>query len=78
MLSPTGETQTRKLVKHYEKLKAEGVSENELVQKTIEAVGVERQQQQDAPKLTARNSDSVTAHVLKDADLKNIFTEEKK
>ncbi|XP_026324884.1 28S ribosomal protein S23, mitochondrial isoform X2 [Hyposmocoma kahamanoa] len=78
MLSSTGETQTRKLVKHYEKLKAEGVPENELVQRSVEAVGVERQQQQDVPKLTARNPDSVTANVLKDADLKNIFTEEKK
>lgn len=78
MFSPTGETQTRKLVKQYEKLKAEGVSENELVQKTVEAVGVERQQQQDAPKLTPKNSESVTANVLRDADLKNIFTEEKK
>lgn len=78
MLSPTGETQTRALVKQYEKLKAEGISDDELVQKSVEAVGIERQQQHDAPKFTAKNPDSVTAHVLKDADLKNIFTDEKK
>lgn len=77
MLSQTGETQTRTLVKQYENLKTEGISDDELVQKSVEAVGVERQQHHDAPKFTAKNPDSVTAHVLKDANLKNIFTEEK-
>ncbi|CAG5050076.1 unnamed protein product [Parnassius apollo] len=72
MLSPAGETQVKKLIQQYEKLKSEGVPENELIEKSVAAVSTERQL--DA-KISPKNPDSVTAQVLAEADLKNIFKE---
>lgn len=71
MLNPSGETQTKKLVQQYEKLKAEGVPENELVEKSAAAIVSERQQE--TPKIIPKNPDSVTAQILAEADIKNIF-----
>uniref|UniRef100_A0A1E1WSS3 Small ribosomal subunit protein mS23 n=1 Tax=Pectinophora gossypiella TaxID=13191 RepID=A0A1E1WSS3_PECGO len=71
MLNPAGETHTKKLIQQYEKLKSEGVPESELIEKSVSAIGLERQQE--APKAVPKNPDSVTSHVLADADLENIF-----
>lgn len=73
MLSPTGETHIKKLVKHYEKLKSEGVPENELVEKCTAAVDSQRQAEAPPIKIIAKNPESATAQVLAEADLKNIF-----
>ncbi|KAL0893213.1 hypothetical protein ABMA27_014821 [Loxostege sticticalis] len=74
MLNPSGETQTQRLLKQYEKLKSEGVAEEELVEKAASVVESDRLEIVKA-KLTPQNPDSVTAQVLVDADLKNIFKE---
>ncbi|XP_047995158.1 probable 28S ribosomal protein S23, mitochondrial [Leguminivora glycinivorella] len=73
MLSPTGETPIKKLVKQYEKLKSEGVPETELVEKASAAVDTQyaqRQQEAAQQKTIVKNPDSVTAQVLAEADLK--------
>ncbi|XP_063618608.1 small ribosomal subunit protein mS23 [Cydia splendana] len=77
MLSPTGETPIKKLVKQYEKLKSEGVPETELVEKASATVDTQYTQRQEAApqKPIVKNPDSVTAQVLAEADLKNIFNE---
>ncbi|XP_014366873.2 28S ribosomal protein S23, mitochondrial [Papilio machaon] len=72
MLNPSGETQTKRLIQQYEKLKSEGVPEKELIEKSVAAVSVERQL---ASKTIPKNPDSVTAQVLGSADIKNIFKE---
>ncbi|XP_075973714.1 mitochondrial ribosomal protein S23 [Anticarsia gemmatalis] len=72
------ETPTKRLVQQYEKLKAEGVPEAELVQKSVEVTGAtyaERQVESPVAKATSTNRDSVTSKVLAEADLKNIFKE---
>ncbi|XP_034830650.1 small ribosomal subunit protein mS23-like isoform X2 [Maniola hyperantus] len=74
MLSLTGETQTRKLIEKYQQLQSEGVAEEDSLQKSVEAVGSARQTTE-ATKMTPKNPDSVTAKVLAEADLKNIFKE---
>ncbi|KAJ8729993.1 hypothetical protein PYW07_017031 [Mythimna separata] len=74
MISPT-ETQTKRLVQQYEKLKSEGVPEEELIEKAAAVVGSERQLEVAKAKVTAQSPDSVTAKVLADADIKNIFSE---
>ncbi|KAI5651796.1 hypothetical protein NE865_00133 [Phthorimaea operculella] len=81
MLNPTGEAPIKKLVNRYEKLKSEGVPESELVQKSVEAEGLERQQlrqerQDKAETLRPKNPESATAQVLAEADLKNIFKDQ--
>ncbi|CAH2266819.1 28S ribosomal protein S23, mitochondrial [Pararge aegeria] len=73
MLSLTGETQTKKLVQKYQQLQSEGVAEEELVQKSAEAVGNARQATTETYKVVTKIPDSVTAKVLAEADLKNIF-----
>ncbi|XP_073945484.1 mitochondrial ribosomal protein S23 [Choristoneura fumiferana] len=73
MLSPTGETHIKKLVKQYEKLKSEGVPENELVEKCTAAVDSQRQPEAPPTKIIVKNPESATAQVLAEADLKNIF-----
>lgn len=75
MLNPEGETQSKKLIKQYEKLKSEGVPESELIDKTVAAVGAERQLETAKVASTPQNPDSVSAQVLAEADLKNIFNE---
>lgn len=75
MLNPEGETQSRKLIKQYEMLKAEGVADNELIEKSVAAVGAERQLEAAKTTSTPKNPDSVTSQVLAEADLKNIFNE---
>ncbi|KAJ0177312.1 hypothetical protein K1T71_007321 [Dendrolimus kikuchii] len=76
MLNPTSETQTKRLLQQYEKLKSEGVAEDELIEKSVAAVDIERQlEAPKTPKTTVNNPESVTAQVLADADIKNIFKE---
>lgn len=78
MLNPSSETHTRKLLQQYEKLKAKGVPEEELLQKAFEAVGVERQQARDMPAITSTvGPKSITGQVLSDANIQNIFKEDK-
>lgn len=69
MLSPSGETQTKRLLNQYEKLKTEGVPESELVEKTVSAVESDRvaYQETKATKITPQNPDSVTSQVLTNA-----------
>lgn len=74
MISQT-ETQTKRLIQQYEKLKSEGVPEEELMEKSAAVVGSERQLEAAKIKVTAQNPDSVTAKVLAEADIKNIFSE---
>ncbi|CAB3224327.1 unnamed protein product [Arctia plantaginis] len=68
------ETSTKRLIQQHQKLKAEGVAEEELINKSAEAVGTERQAEI-ATKVIPKNKDSVTAKVLAEADIKNIFKE---
>ncbi|XP_068631817.1 small ribosomal subunit protein mS23 [Battus philenor] len=72
MLNLSGETQTKRLIQQYEKLKSEGVPEIELIEKSVAAVSTERQI---ASKITPKNRDSVSGQVLADAQLINIFKE---
>ncbi|XP_063825076.1 small ribosomal subunit protein mS23 [Ostrinia nubilalis] len=74
MLSPSEETHTKRLLKRYEKLKSEGVAEDQLVEKAASEVASERQEFVKA-KLTPQNPDSITAQVLTDVKLKDIFNE---
>nr|XP_021192122.2 probable 28S ribosomal protein S23, mitochondrial [Helicoverpa armigera] len=76
MISQT-ETQTKKLIQQYEKLKSEGVPENELIEKSAAVVGSERQLEATIAKVNIQSPNSVTAQVLADADIKNIFSEKK-
>ncbi|XP_013199603.2 small ribosomal subunit protein mS23 [Amyelois transitella] len=77
MLIPGGETQTKRLLHQYEKLKSEGVPEEELIQKSAAIVESDRQEAIAArsSKIVAKNPESATAKVLAEADLKNIFEE---
>lgn len=83
MLAQNNDTQTKRLVQQYEKLKAEGVAEEELIEKSATAVGLERKEQYEAStaaafaskQVTPENPNSVTAKVLSEANLKNIFKE---
>ncbi|KOB71534.1 putative mitochondrial ribosomal protein [Operophtera brumata] len=79
LLGQNNETQTKRLVQQYQKFQAEGVPEEELVEKSATAVGAERKEQYEAIKATRAqtpaNPESVTAKVLSEADLKNIFKE---
>lgn len=79
MLSQNNETQTKRLVQQYQKFQAEGGPEEELVEKSATAVGAERKEQYEAFQATRAqtpaNPESVTAKVLSEADLKNIFKE---
>lgn len=79
MLNPTGETHTKKLLQQYEKLKADGVPEEVLIEKCVEAAGIERQQvRQEVPAVTSTvDPNSVTGQVLSDANLKDIFKGDK-
>lgn len=72
MLSLTGETHTKKLIQKYEQLKSQGIPEEELIDKCVLGVDSERQE---ASKTTPKNPDSVSSHVLAEANLKNIFKE---
>ncbi|XP_052740419.1 28S ribosomal protein S23, mitochondrial [Bicyclus anynana] len=74
MLNTTGETQTKRLIQTYQRLQSEGVPEEELIQKSTEAVESARRSPADT-KIIAKNPESVTAKVLAEADLKNIFKE---
>ncbi|XP_064071994.1 small ribosomal subunit protein mS23 [Vanessa tameamea] len=67
------ETYTKKLIQKFEQLKSESISEEELIEKCVTAVGSERQTE--ATKTTTKNPDSVSSHVLNEANLKNIFKE---
>ncbi|NP_001091803.1 putative mitochondrial ribosomal protein isoform X1 [Bombyx mori] len=74
LLNQSNETQTKRLVQQYDELKAEGIPEDEIIEKAAQAVAVERHSYA-AQKLnvTPKNPDSVTAQVLAEADIKNIF-----
>ncbi|XP_026752216.2 probable 28S ribosomal protein S23, mitochondrial [Galleria mellonella] len=77
MLHPTSETHTKKLLQQYKKLKAEGVPEHELIEKSAAVVENERtveRQEASKAKITGRNQES-SAQTLAEADLKNIFKE---
>ncbi|XP_047529391.1 28S ribosomal protein S23, mitochondrial isoform X1 [Vanessa atalanta] len=67
------ETYTKKLMQKFEQLKSESISEEELIEKCVAAVGSERQTE--STKTTTKNPDSVSSHVLNEANLKNIFKE---
>ncbi|GBP86614.1 Probable 28S ribosomal protein S23, mitochondrial [Eumeta japonica] len=72
MLMSTGDTPTKKLLQKYDKLKAEGLSEDEIIQKCKELIENEKQQT-----LSKRKTDlklkSVTAQILTEVNMKNIF-----
>lgn len=74
MISQT-DTQTKRLVQQYEKLQTEGVPETELIEKSAAVVGSERQLEATKAKVNANSPGSITANVLADADIKNIFTQ---
>ena len=74
MISQT-ETQTKRLVQQYEKLKSEGVPEEELIEKSATVVGSERQFEAAKAKVIAQNPDSVSAKIMSEIDMKNIFSE---
>lgn len=79
MLTPEGETTTKKILKHYTKLQAEGVPEDQIIEKCAAAVEGERRK----PAATSTVIDTVTSdkpksatqQVLAEADIKNIFKE---
>ncbi|XP_053607184.1 small ribosomal subunit protein mS23 [Plodia interpunctella] len=77
MLSSTGETQTKRLLQQYDKLKSEGIPQDELIEKSAATVETERQDAIAAKssKLVTKNPESITSKVLAEADLKNIFKE---
>lgn len=68
MFNQLGETHTRKLIKKYEQFKAEGVPEEEIIEKSVAAVGSERQ-----PTESVKKPETMTPNVLAEANLKNIF-----
>lgn len=72
LVSPN-ETTTKRLVQQYEKLKAEGVTEAEIIEKSATAVGSERQLEFNKAKVATSSPDSVTAKLLNEADITNIF-----
>ncbi|KAL4717969.1 hypothetical protein ACJJTC_013008 [Scirpophaga incertulas] len=72
MLSPTGESHTKRLLKQYEKLKREGVLESELVEKSAAAVEIERQ---DYTKLKNTRAPEATSQSQITEHLKDIFNE---
>ncbi|CAD0199436.1 unnamed protein product [Chrysodeixis includens] len=72
-LASTNETTTKRLVQQYEKLKAEGISEAEIIEKSATAVGSERQLEANKAKDATVSPDSVTAKLLNEADITNIF-----
>lgn len=69
------ETQTKRLVQQYQKLESEGVRDEDLVEKAAEIVGSERQLEAAKAKITAESPGSVSAKVLAEVDIKNIFSE---
>ncbi|XP_030024948.1 28S ribosomal protein S23, mitochondrial [Manduca sexta] len=73
LLSQSTETQTKRLIQQYKNLQSEGVPENEILEISAKAVANERQAE--IPKISAKNPDSVTAQVLTEANIKNIFKE---
>lgn len=79
MLIPVGDTHTKKLVQQYEKLKAEGVPEDQIVEKCAVLVDAERKKEFPSVKVTTETvNKSVSQQILAEADIKNIFKEEKK
>ncbi|XP_022830675.1 28S ribosomal protein S23, mitochondrial [Spodoptera litura] len=74
MISQT-ETQTKRLIQQYTKLRSEGVSNKDLIEKAAEIVGSERQLEATKAKITAESPGSVSAKVLAEVDIKNIFSE---
>lgn len=75
MLNPTSDSQSKRLLQQYHKLKSEGVPEDQLIEKSVEAAGAERQQEVSKTSKIPTNPESVTAQVLAEADIKNIFKE---
>ncbi|KAG7302813.1 hypothetical protein JYU34_012790 [Plutella xylostella] len=76
MLNPSGETQTKNLIKEYENQKALGVPEEEILDKCAETVISERKSKAEAARLTSNvDPQSITGQVLAEADIKNIFKE---
>lgn len=73
MLSQLGETQTKRLIQQYEKVKSENLPECELIEKSVATVAAERQSEISTS--VVKNPDSVTAQILAEADIKNIFKE---
>lgn len=72
MLSPYGETQTKKLIQKYEQLHKEGAQEIELVEKSVSAVVSHKESE---PITIKANPESATAQVLSEANIKNIFNQ---
>ncbi|XP_026724877.1 28S ribosomal protein S23, mitochondrial [Trichoplusia ni] len=72
LVSPN-ETTTKRLVQQYEKLKADGVSEAEIIEKSATAVGSERQLEANKVKVATNSTDADTAKLLNEADITNIF-----
>ncbi|CAG4983242.1 unnamed protein product [Colias eurytheme] len=73
MLSPYGETQTKKLLQKYEQLQKEGIPEEEIIEKSVASVINERNAE--SVKIDTINPASVTGQVLSEANIKNIFKE---
>lgn len=72
-LGSPNETTTKRLVQQYEKLKADGVSEAEIIEKSATAVGSERQLEANKAKVATNSTDADTAKLLNEADITNIF-----
>ncbi|CAG9786068.1 unnamed protein product [Diatraea saccharalis] len=78
ILNPNSETHMKRLISQYQKLKSDGVPEEELIEKSAEIVDGERQRQENIKEPKYKNTvspESVTTQVLAEADLKNIFSE---
>ncbi|XP_072931871.1 small ribosomal subunit protein mS23 isoform X2 [Epargyreus clarus] len=75
MQNPSGETQIKKLMQQYEKLKTEGVPENELIEKSASNVSSERTQEVAQNKIPKASPETVTSQVLTEVNIKNIFKE---
>ncbi|RVE42125.1 hypothetical protein evm_013237 [Chilo suppressalis] len=76
ILNPNSEPQIKRLIKQYEKLKSEGVPDEELVEKSAAMVASEPRPENKSSKIpNTDNPESVTSKVLAEADLKNIFSE---
>ncbi|CAK1547301.1 unnamed protein product [Leptosia nina] len=73
MLSPYGETQTKRLIMKYEQLQQEGVPESEIVEKSVASVVSEREP--DSTRIKTINPESATAQVLSEVNIKHIFKE---
>ncbi|KAM3961047.1 mitochondrial ribosomal protein S23 [Aphomia sociella] len=78
MLNSASQTHTNKLLQQYEKLKSEGIPEQELIEKAAEVVESERsaeRQETSKPKNITKNPESARAQSLAEANLTNIFKE---